>query len=301
MELRDLRFFSMAAQMQHISKAAERLGVSQPFLTKVIKQLEAELGVPLIESSGRGIALTTYGELLYTRANEILKSVDSIYDDISDIVDVEQKTLKLMTDAGGYMPQLVLACNRNFPDSKLIISYGFRDEIISAVENNSVDFALCTPSLTGTELKHISTETVYTEHGCVLLPPESPLLLKEKVSINDLRTIPLITSPIGAGVRNNVELFFTKYGFSSKIVCESHDMNLIVNSVMSGIGYAYMPTLIAKDQNLGKYSRAMDWDFSTGIDLCWNKNNSDRQSTKEFVEFIKAFFAKIDAEDCLTI
>lgn len=247
MELRDLRFFAMAAQMQHISRAADRLGVSQPFLTKIIKQLENELGAPLLEPSGRGVVLTECGEYLLKKSQEILRSVDEIYDDISAILGEKQNTIRLMTDAGGYMPAMIYAYKECFPERKLSISYGFREDIIRTVENGTVDFALVTPPLNGTELRHISQKTVYREYAGVILPPGDSLLDCEIIDINDLRDKPLVTSPIGAGVRNNLELFFAKYGLKPQIMCESNDINIVFKGVLGGLGYAYMPKIVTLD------------------------------------------------------
>ena len=76
MELRDLRYFCTAAETEHISKAAEKLGVSQPFLTKIITQLEEELGCELFDHVGRRVKLNRYGKLLLESANKILDEID---------------------------------------------------------------------------------------------------------------------------------------------------------------------------------------------------------------------------------
>ena len=294
MELRDLRFFAMAAQMQHISRAADRLGVSQPFLTKIIKQLENELGAPLLEPSGRGVVLTECGEYLLKKSQEILRSVDEIYDDIGALLGEKRNTLRLMTDAGGYMPAMIYAYKARFPERKLSISYGFREDIIRTVENGTVDFALVTPPLGGAELRHISQKTVYREYAGVILPPGDPLLDCETVDINELREKPLVTSPIGAGVRNNLELFFAKYGFKPQIMCESNDINIVFKGVLGGLGYAYMPKIVTLDASVGKLYRDINVDEYGEVALCWNKAADDHPETAEFAAFVSAFFTELN-------
>lgn len=294
MELRDLRFFAMAAQMQHISRAADRLGVSQPFLTKVIKQLENELGAVLLEPSGRGVVLTECGEYLLRKSTEILKSVDEIYDDISGILGEKENTVKLMTDAGGYMPAMIYAYKQHFPEKKLSISYGFRDDIIRSVESCSVDFALVTPPLGGTELRHISQKIVYREYAGVILPPDDPLLECGVVDIEKLRDKPLVTSPIGAGVRNNLELFFAKYGFKPKIMCESNDINIVFKGVLGGLGYAFMPKIVTLDNSVGKLYRDINVDEYGEVALCWRTSNDANANTAEFIGFVSTFFDELN-------
>lgn len=87
-ELRDLRYFTLAAQMQHISRTAAAPGVSQPFLTKIIRQLENELGAPLFDHTGRGVTLSPCGKLVYEKSQTILALVDALHDDVDDLRDL---------------------------------------------------------------------------------------------------------------------------------------------------------------------------------------------------------------------
>lgn len=291
MELRDLRYFCMAAELQHISKAAEKLGISQPFLTKVIKQLETELGTPLFEPSGRGIALNSYGELVYERAKNILSRVDGLFEEVDELLGETDRAIGLVSDTGGYTPDLALAYKRAFPHNMISIGYGFRADIIEMLNAGRADFALCTPPLTEAESKYIETEVVFSEKSCIVLPPESPLLQKDIVTFDDLRGVPLVTSPRGAGVRNNLELIFHKYAYTPDIVCESNDVELLLRSVMGGLGFCFMPALMARDPRVGPYCRQIELDYRAEIALSWNKNISGRPATEEFLGFVRRFFA----------
>ena len=77
MELRQLEYFCEAAKHQHISNAAEALFISQPALTRTIKNLEEELQVPLFEPRGRGVRLTVFGHYFYNIASQILSELNS--------------------------------------------------------------------------------------------------------------------------------------------------------------------------------------------------------------------------------
>lgn len=97
MELRDLKYFVLAAEMEHISRAADKLGVSQPFLTKVIKQLETEPRAPLMDHKGRGVELNAYGRVVYERAKNVLAEINAIYDDIGEMLDQSEKALAFLS------------------------------------------------------------------------------------------------------------------------------------------------------------------------------------------------------------
>lgn len=81
MSLQQLQYFVVVAEEQHVTRAAERLHISQPPLSRQIQALEAELGQPLFERRGRGIVLTEFGRYFATRATAILDHVACVLDD----------------------------------------------------------------------------------------------------------------------------------------------------------------------------------------------------------------------------
>ncbi|MGM9591673.1 MAG: LysR family transcriptional regulator [Oscillospiraceae bacterium] len=293
MELRDIRYFVLAAEMEHISRAAEKLGVSQPFLTKVIKQLETELGAPLMDRKGRGVVLSAYGKAVYERAKDILAEVDAIYDDVAGLLGHEDRNVLFLVDSAGYIPDFISAYQARYPEKTLSIRYCLREEIINELNSCRADFALCTPPLSTDESIHIVSKKVYYDNGCVLLPPDSPLLGKKSVSYEDMRDMPLVGTPVGAGVRNNLEILYAKHGDTPKVAMEFNEVHTIIKSVMRGMGYAVMPQILLKDPTIGKYCRAHDTEFFADISLCWNKSRTNHSSTQEFICFVEEFFAEL--------
>ena len=82
MELLQLQYFYEVAKRQHMTKAAERLHISQPSLTQSIHRLERELNVPLFRSSGRNIVLTEYGTYLKNRLEPILQALAQLPEEL---------------------------------------------------------------------------------------------------------------------------------------------------------------------------------------------------------------------------
>lgn len=85
MDTRDLRYFIAAAESGHLHQAAERIGRSQPALSKCIRRLETELGARLFEPSGRGIKLTQVGHALLLRARLLLQGMQDTVREITDL------------------------------------------------------------------------------------------------------------------------------------------------------------------------------------------------------------------------
>ena len=92
-----LRYFQKIAELQHITRAAEILHISQPSLSHIVKVMEIELGVPLFERRGRNIVLTHYGEILLLHTNHIMEELDAAKKEIARIKAVSYTHLTLPT------------------------------------------------------------------------------------------------------------------------------------------------------------------------------------------------------------
>lgn len=90
MELLQLQYFYEVAKRQHMTKAAERLHISQPSLTQSIHRLERELNVPLFRSSGRNIVLTEYGTYLKNRLEPILQALAQLPEELEEMAQISQ-------------------------------------------------------------------------------------------------------------------------------------------------------------------------------------------------------------------
>lgn len=293
MELRDLRYFCLTAELEHVSRAAEKLGVSQPFLTKVISQLETEIGTQLFNNVGRHVRLNEYGKVFYERAKKLLTDVEHMLEEMDTLLEHREKSVSMVSDSGGYTSALMIAYKTAYPNNLLSITYGMRTEIVEALKAGTVDFALCTPPMTD-EVKNLETEIVFREFGCIVLPPGHPYIGRETISLRDLEDEPLVTSPKGAGVRNNIENFFGREGITPKIVCESNDMDLLLRAVKSGLGYAVMPRRLMYEPEWKPYSAKLDFGgAAVEIGISYNKNIIPKSIKDEFLKFVREYFLTV--------
>lgn len=241
MDIRDLRFFCLTAEMEHVTKAAEKLGVSQPFLTRVISNLEKEIGLSLFDNVGRKIRLNENGKIFYVHAKKILSDMDELNTEIGTMLDKHNRSIRILCNMSSYSPELIVAFRKKYPNYTLSIEFAPAKDIMNALTVGEADFAFCSPPIIDDPLKGIKTDLVFCEHCSVLLPPGHSLLGKEKVSFEDIKNEQLITTTKGTGLRINIERVFNAHNFKPQIVCESNDMNLILRSVKDGVGYTIIP------------------------------------------------------------
>ena len=292
MDIRDLRYFCVTAELEHVTKAAEQLGVSQPFLTRIIGQLEKEIGVPLFDNVGRKIRLNQCGITFYGLAKRALAEFDNVTIEMDKLLDRHEQTITFLADSEGYSSEIAVRYKLAYPNSRLTISYAPRKDIIDALISGTADFGLCTPPILDAPNYSLVTETVFYDTAVILLPPNSPLLEKTSLTFDDLRGEPLVSSMKDSGMRNNQAMVFEKYDFHPQTACETNDAELLVKMVMSGLGYAMMPrSNMLQDERLRKFCRPLDVPENVAvIGISYNKNTSVGKDVEGFLEFIRDFF-----------
>ena len=105
-----LSYFQKTAELQHLTRAAEALHISQPSLSHTIKVLETELGVPLFSRSGRNIVLTKYGEILLRHTNRIMQELHSAQKELAEITGIKQPAIARLEN--GHISPSVDTINR---------------------------------------------------------------------------------------------------------------------------------------------------------------------------------------------
>ncbi len=296
MEIKDLRYFCLAAELEHVSKTADKLGVTQPYITKIIAQLEKEVGAKLFDNPGRKIKLNRFGEAFYGYAKKVLMDVDNLYIGMELMLEQHERTITILSDAEAYSSDIVLGYKKLYPECNLSFSYATRKEITEALVCGNTDFALTTPPIDTAPLKGIITEVVLTERACALLPPGHRYIGRESVSLEDMNGEPLVTSPRGAGMRNNIDWLFDMYDYRAKIVCETNNIDLQIKAVMSGMGYAWMPhMLMFRDPELRKYCVDLDTPEAIGhIGLSYGRKSNADKNAEYFMQFIKDYFENLN-------
>ena len=294
MEIRDLQYFCLTAELEHVTKAADKLGVAQPFLTKVIGQIEKEVGAALFDNVGRKIKLNEYGETFYAHAKKILTELDNLRNDMDELVERHMHTIRLKTNTESHYPEIVLAYQKFNPNYKLAISFSSKEEILEALKTGEADFGICSPPLPDDPAKGIRTEIVFREHSCIMLPPGHPLLQKKAVGFDDMRDEALVTTSKESALRINMDQIMEKYNYHPKIACESNDINMIIRTVKSGLGFAVLPRSVVFSRPwISKYCVESSLPDTFGeVGLSYSTAGRDMPEESGFVPFVKEFTEK---------
>lgn len=244
MELRHLRYFRAVGEELHFGRAAERLHIAQPPLSQQIRQLERELGVPLLTRTTRSVELTAAGEAYLQRAVEILDAVDEAGTQARRIAaGVEGRLAIGCVGSATYslLPQLVRALGESLPGVEVSV----RGEMlapaqIEALRSGAIDLALLRPPVLE---DGIVTETVRRDRLLVAMPADHRLADRAEVGVRDLRDEDFVVhAGHGRSVMSNlVAAICADAGFSPRIRQEVSETSTLVTLVAAGLGIAIVP------------------------------------------------------------
>jgi DNA-binding transcriptional LysR family regulator len=195
MDLRVLRYFVAVAEEQHVGRAAARLHMSQPPLSRAIKQLEAELGAVLLRRSSTGVSLTPAGEVLYREARLLLEQAEQVRGRVAAAVGSATLVVGTLSDtveeAG---PKLVAAFRGRHPGVRVRIREADLSDPTAGLRTGLVDVAL---TRTPFEDKGISTYVLRHDPIGVVLRGDDPLAGQAEVRVSDLDGRPWPQLPAG--------------------------------------------------------------------------------------------------------
>ena len=194
MELRVLRYFLAVAQKRNITKAAQELLISQPTLSKQLADLEDELGVQLFIRGHRQITLTDEGEYLQTQAREIIQLVEQTALNIKG-QEVISGTISIGAGesiAMNRIMQILSGIVKDYPDVKVRLISGNADEMETALQHGSIDFAVLMGNRSLNNYHHIQLPE--KDQWGLIMRKDDSLANKVEITPEDIAGLPLLMS-----------------------------------------------------------------------------------------------------------
>lgn len=197
MDVKDLTYFYQVAIDKNISKAAQNQHISQPAISRAIKDLEKELGKKLLRRGNRGITLTEEGEILFKRAKEILNLVENTKNEIGNI---ETNLLGDVYIGAGefdnmhFLARAAKILSEKYPKVKFHIVSGNYEEVLDLLKKGLIDIGVVVSNEKKVNNKYRSLIMPSSYKWGIIIPRDHELANRESVSINDLKKEDLIIS-----------------------------------------------------------------------------------------------------------
>lgn len=288
MDLFQLRCFVAVCEELHFGKAAVRLHMTQPPLSRQIQLLEASVGALLLERTSRSVALTAAGAVLHQDALKLLKLADAA---------VVNARLTARGDAGrvtvgytavsGYVliPGLLLRAQQALPGIEIVLEEMVSSQQLHALADKALDLAFVRPLSSDADLLY---HCVLREPMQLALPAAHPLAGKRRITLADLAGQPLImySRKEGQYFHDKIKSLFAATGVQPRYVHHMGQTHAIVALVQAGIGIAIVPAS-ARHLHFEQVEFRDLWrrDIVAETYLAWRRaeRNPAQQRLREFI------------------
>lgn len=288
MELRVLQYFLAVTREQSISGAAESLYLSQPTLSRQLKELEEELGKQLMIRGNRRITLTEEGMILRKRAEEIMELVNKAENEISmsdDIIAGDITVGAGETDGIRFLAKAVRSLQEKYPMVHLHIISGDKAAVTEELDHGLIDFGLIFGDVDTSKYEYLKIP--YKDKWGVIMRRDSPLAEKEKITAEDLMDKPLIVSR-QAFRYNKLRKFFPCPQDKLNIVAT---YNLLFNGslmVDEGMGYAIsFDKLINVSGDSSLCFRPLEPEIEAEMNIVWKKYQVFTKVADKFIQKLR--------------
>lgn len=288
MELRTLRYFTVVAQELNITRAAEKLNMSQPPLSNQIKGLEEELGAQLLIRGKRHLELTEEGALLLRRALQIQELADKTRQEIASLREGMTGTVYLSM-VEGRAPFLaarwIAGFREEFPRVRYSLWNGSSDDVLDRLRKGLADLAVIAAPY---DTEHLEGFPVGREPWAAMLHPDHPLALRpgDTIPLSSLVGEPLIVPSRKSRVEA-IRRWFGEIGAEPRILCEMSNYMDAAALTSQGVGVSIFPQTTGISNGLVVSKVVTQPARQAEYILVWNKGQAPSGLTREFIRYVQ--------------
>lgn len=248
MELRHLRYFVAVAEELHFGRAAARLRIAQPPLSRQIHALEGEIGTELFDRSRRRVELTRAGKVLLEEVRRTFAQIDRAIDLARRAGRGESGALSIgfvsaVTHTS--LPVILRAFRRGFGHVELYLREMSPADQVLALREGRIQVGFLRAPI---DEPTLAVETILRERLVAALPSSHPLAGRKRLSLSALAREPFVLFPrhLGPGFYDQIISLCRQAGFSPRVIQEAPQMVTIASLVAVGLGVSVMPASVAR-------------------------------------------------------
>ncbi|MBI2312434.1 MAG: LysR family transcriptional regulator [Betaproteobacteria bacterium] len=238
--LRQLKIFEAVARCLSFSRAAEELHLTQPAVSKQVKELETHVGLPLFEQLGKRIYLTAAGHEMLDFSRNIIQQFQEVEEAIDALKGVSGGRLNVAVISGGiyFIPRLLSEFCRAHPNVTVKLTVHNRQDVLRALAENTTDLAIIGRPPEGLD----TVSEPFAPHPYVIVAPaDHPLAGQRRIACARLAEERFIVREKGTDTRFAMDEAFHGFGIKPNIVMEIESLETIKQAVIAGMGIGFLP------------------------------------------------------------
>jgi DNA-binding transcriptional LysR family regulator len=289
MYLPQLQYFKVVAETQNYTKAAQKLSVSQPALSRTITNLEEELGIELFFKKGRGVELSVYGKIFLEHVNIALDSIFTAERKIKTLVSPKTGHIRLAsiyTLGVNFVPFVIKDFNIENP----LVTFSFSQQptriVLRMLRDRDIDLCFCTDFEGLDDINEFEKMTILIEDLYILVNKKHKLANRSEVSLSELKNEKWIFFNDDTYFKRTALHIFEQAGFYPNILYECNEDSAVAGFVAADMGIALIPPIIGVD-----YSKTVPLQITYPIcqrTLCmaWRKQRYATPIIEKFREYV---------------
>lgn len=286
MDIRQIEYFAEVAKHLNFTKAAATLHISQPSLSKTIKNLEAEVGASLLYRGAKQLELTDGGKAFLTNAKQVLEAFENLTSELNDVMDLKKGeiTIGIPPIIGAvFFSKLISSYKEAYPSIHLHLTEVGTNKIKQGVEEGSLDIGL----VCNLPIKKGNLETIKLVKDPLMLIVHHghSLAKRETVDFPDIENESFILYHQDFSLHDSIMDACSQHGFYPDIVCESSQKDFMIEMVEAKLGVALLPSRIC-NQITNPNIRSVPFQkpiVNLELGMIWKKNKYQSHAVREFI------------------
>lgn len=255
--LKQIQTFIEVTRQGSVSKAAEKLCVTQPAVSMHIRQLEEAFGVALVEAQGRGIRLTDAGRTFAGRANVVMAELHELESLMAEYAGAQKGRIALVvvSTAKYFVPMLLMRFSRLYPDIEVRLHIENRESVLGMLERSEADLVIM-----GRAPRNMTTQAAAfaTNPMAIVAAPSHALAGRKNLPFSVLADYAFVMRESGSGTRAAMERLFALHEVPLKVAMEMPSNETIKQAVMAGMGLSFLSLRTLRQELAGGYLVQLD-------------------------------------------
>ena len=255
--LKQIQTFIEVTRQGSVSKAAEKLCVTQPAVSMHIRQLEEAFGVALVEAQGRGIRLTDAGRTFAGRANVVMAELHELESLMAEYAGAHKGRIALavVSTAKYFVPMLLMRFSRLYPDIEVRLHIENRESVLGMLERSEADLVIM-----GRAPRNMTTQAAAfaTNPMAIVAAPSHALAGRKNLPFSVLADYAFVMRESGSGTRAAMERLFALHEVPLKVAMEMPSNETIKQAVMAGMGLSFLSLRTLRQELAGGYLVQLD-------------------------------------------
>jgi DNA-binding transcriptional LysR family regulator len=253
MTLDQLQIFIAVAEREHVTRAADALGLAPPSVSAAVASLEREFGTKLFHRVGRGIALTEGGKLLLDEAHTLVNRADAVKLAMREFTGLSRGRLEIkasQTIASHFLPSRLVDFHQIYPGVALVVSVGNSTQVVEAIIRGNIELGFVEGPEEELQDSRLSVEMIARDNLVMVVSVNHPWATMEKLTVDDLTAGKWVLREDGSGTRaasvRALDALGTPYG-KLNIAIELPSNEAVLAAVLAGAGATILSVCVCAD------------------------------------------------------